>query len=180
MLDNLVLGSTPDSYAMQPGVSTNGSGYVSAGYNGYAPLGVFSTTQGPPTAGVNGYQNSIQVNRVWGEYNTPVGQLRFGRMPNHWGLGMVDNAGDSIDSDYQTTIDRIMFITGIKSVDLYFGGSWAFISTGTETSNPYTIYGGQPYSNANLENVNEWGGFVAHRTNPELQRSKLAHGDFVL
>ena len=28
-----------------------------------------------------------------GEYVTPVGQLRFGRMPNHWGMGMVHNAG---------------------------------------------------------------------------------------
>jgi len=180
MLDNLVLGSTPDSYAMQPGSSTNGSGYVSAGYNGYAPLSVLSTTQGPPTAGVNGYQNSIQVNRVWGEYNTPVGQLRFGRMPNHWGLGILDNAGDGIDSDYQTTIDRIMFVTGVKSVDFYFGGSWDFISTGTNTSSPYTIYGGQPYSNANLENVNQWSAFVARRTNPELQKVKLAAGDVVL
>jgi uncharacterized protein (TIGR04551 family) len=180
MLDNIVLGSTPDSYAMQPGVSTNGSGYVSAGYNGYAPLGVFSTTQGPPTAGINGFQNSIQVNRVWGEYMTPVGQLRFGRMPNQWGLGMVNNAGDGIDSDYQTTIDRIMFVTGIKSIDLYFGGSWDFVSTGTNNSNPYTIYGGEPYSNANLENVNEWSAFVARRENPERQRMDLAHGDLVL
>ncbi len=180
MLDNLVLGSTPDSYAMQPGVSTNGSGFTSAGYNGYAPLSVFSTTQGPPTAGINGYQNSIQVNRVWGEYMTPVGQLRFGRMPNHWGLGMVNNAGDGIDSDYQTTVDRIMFVTGIKSVDLYFGGSWDFVSTGTNNSNPYTIYGGQPYSNANLENVNEWSAFVARRENPERQKIDLAHGNLVL
>jgi uncharacterized protein (TIGR04551 family) len=180
MLDNVILGSTPDAYAMQPGVSTNGSGYVSAGYNGYAPLGVFSTTQGPPTAGINGYQNSIQVNRVWGEYMTPVGQLRFGRMPNQWGLGMVNNAGDGIDSDYQTTVDRIMFVTGIKSVDLYFGGSWDFVSTGTNNSNPYTIYGGQPYSNANLENVNEWMAFIARRTNPEKQKMQLAQGDSVL
>ena len=61
---------------------------------------------------------AVEVKRVWGEYMTPVGQLRFGRMPSQWGLGMVDNAGDGIDSDYQTTVDRIMFVTGIKSMDL--------------------------------------------------------------
>ena len=55
-LDNLVLGSTPNSYANQPATqpSANGmkvpSGYTSAGYNAYAPLGFFATTQGPPTA----------------------------------------------------------------------------------------------------------------------------------
>ena len=57
---------------------------------------------------------------------TPVGELRFGRMPSHWGLGMVANSGDGYDSDCQTTADRIMFVTGIKSIDLYFAGTWDF------------------------------------------------------
>ncbi|MBN9166610.1 MAG: TIGR04551 family protein, partial [Myxococcales bacterium] len=98
LLDNLVLGSTPDAYALRPsGVGTTGYSPAVNGYNGYAPLGAFTTTQGPPTAGVNGYRNSIDVQRAWAEYLTPVGQLRFGRMPTHWGLGMVANAGDCID-----------------------------------------------------------------------------------
>ncbi len=85
-LDNVVLGSTPDAYAMQPAPTTQQTpgmqqagpkvpAYQSAGYNPYAPIGFFSTTQGPPTAGVNALQNSINVQRVWGEYMTPVGQL---------------------------------------------------------------------------------------------------------
>jgi uncharacterized protein (TIGR04551 family) len=196
-LDNLVLGSTPNSYASAPATSgmastANGTqvklpaGYQSAGYNPYAPLGFLSTTQGTPTAGVNSSTNSISVKRVWGEYMTPVGQLRFGRMPSQWGLGMVDNAGDGIDSDYQTTVDRIMFITGIKSMDLYFGGAWDFVSTGPTTtpganaSPAFNVYGGQPYSDCNLCNVNEWAAFVAHRTNPELQKLSLAQGDVVV
>ena len=195
-LDNLVLGSTPNSYAMQPatsgGMTISGNavgvktGYMSAGYNPYASLGFFSTTQGPPTAGVNSWTNSVEVKRVWGEYMTPVGQLRFGRMPSHWGLGMVDNGGDGIDSDYQTTVDRIMFVTGIKSMDLYFGGAWDFVSTGpttspgAATSPAFNVYGGQPYNNCNLCNVNEWAAFVAHRTNPELQKLQLARGDIVI
>ena len=178
LLDNLVLGSTPDAYAMKPGTST--SGYVNAGYNAYAPLGAFSTTQGPPTAGVNSYQNSINVQRVWAEYMTPVGQLRFGRMPNHWGLGMVMNSGDCLDCDYQSNIDRIMFVSGIKSLDLYFGGAWDFVSSGPTNASPYDVYGGQPYNTSNLNNVNEWAAFVAHRTNPDLQRLKLARNEVVL
>ena len=154
--------------------------YQSAGYNPYAPIGFFSTTQGPPTAGVNSLQNSINVQRVWGEYMTPVGQLRFGRMPDQWGLGMVDNSGDGLDSDYQTTTDRLMFITGIKSLDLYFGGAWDFVSTGPDQRDAYNIYGGQPYDVCNLCNVNEWAAFVAHKTNPEIQRLDLARGDLVV
>lgn len=178
MLDNLVLGSTPNAYATIPSGSS-ASGYRSAGYNGYAPLGVFTTTQGPPTAGVNGYKNSIDVQRAWAEYLTPFGQVRFGRMPFHWGLGMVYNEGNGIDHDYQTNVDRIMFTSGIKSMDLYFGGAWGFVSTGPTTSSPYDIYGGQPYNTANLSNVGEWSVFVAHRTNPELQRLKLSRNDVV-
>jgi hypothetical protein len=66
LLDNLVLGSTPDSYAMRPsGVGATGYSPAVNGYNGYSPLGAFSNTQGPPTAVVNGYSNSIDVQRAW-------------------------------------------------------------------------------------------------------------------
>jgi uncharacterized protein (TIGR04551 family) len=178
-LDNLVLGSTPDAYAQAPS-GTTPSGYRSAGTNPYVPIGFFSSTQGPPTAGVNSNTNSIEVKRVWGEYATPLGQIRFGRMPDQWGLGMVDNAGDGIDSDYQTTTDRIMFVTGLKSIDLYFGGAWDFVSTGPTNSTPFDVYGGQPTNVCNLCNVNEWAAFIAHRTDPELQKLSLARGELVL
>lgn len=196
LLDNVVLGSTPDAYATQPATASTSStgamaavsptGYQSAGVNAYAPVGFFSTTQGVPTAGVNSSTNSINVHRVWGEYMTPVGQLRFGRMPSQWGLGMVDNAGDGVDSDYQTTVDRIMFVTGIKPLDLYFGGAWDFVSTGptalpgATTAPIWDVYGGQPYNTCNLCNVDEWAAWIARRTNPDLQRLALARGDLVL
>jgi uncharacterized protein (TIGR04551 family) len=180
LLDNLVLGSTPDAYAMRPGNGSTGYSPAINGYNGYAPLGAFSTTQGPPTAGVNGYRNSIDVQRAWAEYLTPVGQVRFGRMPSHWGLGMLVNDGNQIDQDWQSNADRIMFVSGIKSIDLYFGGAWDFVSTGSTSATPYSVYGGQPYNNSNLSNVNQWVAFVARRTNPDLQRLKLSRGDTVL
>jgi uncharacterized protein (TIGR04551 family) len=179
MLDNLVLGSTPDAYALKPS-GQGASGYSPRGVNGYAPLGAFSTTQGPPTAGVNSYRNSIDVQRAWGEYLTPLGQIRFGRMANHWGLGMLVNSGDGIDHDYQSNADRIMVVSGIKSMDLYFGGAWDFVSSGPTTASPYDVYGGQPYNTANLTNVGQWVLFAAHRTNPELQRLKLARNEVVV
>ena len=170
--------ATATPAGMQP--ATNGTGYTSAGYNPYAPLGFFSTTQGPPTAGINGFQNSVQVNRVWAEYNTPVGQLRFGRMGSQWGLGMVANSGDGIDSDYQSTIDRVMFISGVPPVDLFFGLAYDFVDSGTNNSNPYTIYGGEPYSNASYTNVGEFVFFAAHRVGAEKARGILERGGLVL
>ena len=141
---------------------------------------MFTTTQGVQTAGVNSWTNSINVTRAWGEYETPVGQLRFGRMPGHWGLGMVENSGDGIDSDYQTTLDRIMFVSGLKPLDLYFGAAWDFVATGPTTQSSLDAYGGQPYNTCNLCNVGEWAAFAAHRTSAEIQRAKLARGEIVL
>jgi uncharacterized protein (TIGR04551 family) len=178
-LDNLVLGSTPNSYALTPSASTT-TGYSAAAANRFAPISFLSTTQGAPTAGVNSPTNSISVQRVWGEYMTPLGQLRFGRMPGHWGLGMVENSGDGIDSDYQTTLDRIQFVSGLKSMDLYFGGSWDFPSSGPTSQAAYDTYGGQPYNTCNLCNVSQWSAFVAHRTSPELQKLQLSRGDLVI
>jgi uncharacterized protein (TIGR04551 family) len=181
MLDNLVLGSTPDTFAARPS-GTSPTGYSTAvnGNNAYAPLGALATTQGPPTAGINGVRNSIDVQRAWAEYLTPVGQLRFGRMPTHWGLGMVNNSGDCLDCDFQTNSDRIMFVSGLRSLDLYFGGSWEFVSTGPTNRTAYDVYGGQPYNTANSTNVGQWVFFAARRMNPDLQRLKIARGDVVV
>jgi uncharacterized protein (TIGR04551 family) len=169
-LDNLVLGSTPDSYALNTGGATNPN----------ARNNLETTSQGAPTAGVNGTRNSIDVKRAWVEYVTPVGQLRFGRMPFHWGMGMLYNAGDQTDQDWQTNVDRIMFASGIRSMDLYFGGSWDFVSSGPTNANPYDVYGGQPYNTANRSNVGQWTLFAMRRTAPDTQRLSLARGDVVL
>lgn len=168
-LDNLVLGSTPEAYQ-----------FAQRRLNPYAPYASFSQTQGPPTSGVNAYRNSIEVKRAWAEYMFPFGQVRFGRMPNHWGLGMMWNAGDSIDDDWQTTTDRIMFTSGLRQLDLYFGGSWDFVSSGPTNATAYDIYGGQPYNTANLTNVDQWSAFVARKVDPELQKLQLSRGEFVI
>ena len=157
-LDNVVLGSTPANY------NTGGSGAT----QGYA----FDTQNAP--------QNSITVKRVWAEYTTPVGQLRFGRMPTHWGLGMLYNDGNGVDQDYQSNNDRIQFVTGLRSIDLYAGGSWDFANTGPTSSTPLDANGGQPYNTANRMNAGQWTLFVARRTNPELQRTRLSRGNVVV
>ena len=110
---------------------------------------------------------------------TPVGLLRFGRMPSHWGLGMVANSGDGYDSDWQTTVDRIMFVTGIKKWDLYFAGAWDFPNEGA-TSATTAQQQGQPYDLSQLDDVNQYVLLVVRRRNAELQKLDLAKGNFVL
>ncbi len=175
LLDNVVLGSTPEGYNNVP----SAAGYSVVGRGGYSALGSFASTQWTPTTGQNTLGSSIAVKRVWGEYQTPVGVLRFGRMPSHWGLGILANAGDGHDSDYQSTSDRIMFITGIKKWDLYFGGAWDFANSGTTSAN-LSQQQGQPYNVSQLDAVHQYVLVLARRRNPDLQKLELAKGDLVI
>jgi uncharacterized protein (TIGR04551 family) len=176
MLDNLVLGSTPAGYYNAVGKS---GGTTVGAQNPYTPRSAFSTTQDVPTTGYNSYTNSVSVKRVWGEYMTPVGLLRFGRQPSHWGLGILANAGDGYDSDWQTTNDRIMFVTGIKSLDLYFAGAWDFPNEGAVSANAYER-GGQPYDLMQSDDVNQYSLTVVRRRSPELAKQDLADGKAVV
>ncbi|MEJ7728164.1 MAG: TIGR04551 family protein [Polyangiaceae bacterium] len=176
LLDNLVLGSTPDGYTNRPG---EGGGYQLVARGGYSPLGAFSTTQWAPSAGQTSSQDSIVVKRVWGEYLTPVGLLRFGRMPSHWGLGILANSGDGYDSDWQSTADRIMLVTGIKQYDLYFAGAWDFPNEGP-ISSAIGERQGQQYDVAQLDDVSQYVLAIARRRDPELQKLELAKGELVV
>lgn len=72
ILDNLILGSTP--------------------YTGDQPLAFFSDGQRSPTAAEFG-RDAIRVSAAYAELRSFLGTLRVGRMPNHWGMGMMFNSG---------------------------------------------------------------------------------------
>lgn len=55
------------------------------------------------------HRDAILPKRVWGEVQTPVGLLSFGRMPSEWGLGILANAGSGVDDDFGDTVDRLQF-----------------------------------------------------------------------
>jgi uncharacterized protein (TIGR04551 family) len=176
LLDNLVLGSTPGGTNSEP--STSG-GYQTVPRNGYASLGFMEDTQVPPASGRNSFKDSIAVKRAWAEYASPVGELRFGRMPFHWGLGMMFNAGDGPDDDYQSTVDRIQAVTGIKPLDLYFSAAWDFPNEGI-SSDAVALPNPEPYDLSQLDDVDQYVFSIARKKSPELERLALAKGDFVL
>jgi len=176
LLDNIVLGSTPDGYANAPAA---GGGYRVVSRGGYTPVGALSTTQWAPVSGVNSPSDSIVVKRVWGEYSTPIGQLRFGRMPFHWGMGMLFNAGDDFDGDWQSTVDRLQIITGIRSWDLYFSATWDFANEGPNRSlvGPRLIeQQGQNYDLAQQDDVNQWVFSVIRRVGDGDAKKWLSDG----
>ena len=178
-LDNVVLGSTPNAYAN----TVSGGSYAPAGYSGFAPLGFNTTTQGPPTAGVNGTQNSINVKRAWAEYMTPVRRAPLEaacptsgasewcttpRRRNRLRLAIEFHRPDHVRKWHQVDGPLLRRLPGLH------------LQRPDEPDASTTIYGGQPYNTCQLCNVAQYSAFVAHRTNPELQRLQISRGDFVL
>lgn len=83
---------------------------------------VYSDAVGPPTTVEGGVTaQNVQITRLWGEVQTPVGQVRFGRIPNHWGTGMLFNAGNRAVDEFGDTVDRAQFTAKVKSVFLMGG-----------------------------------------------------------
>jgi uncharacterized protein (TIGR04551 family) len=175
LLDNVVLGSTPEGYALSP---ADPGGYQVLPRSGYLPNGYLDDTQVPPTSGVNSLEDSIRVKRAWAEFTTPLGEVRFGRMPNHWGLGMLYNSGDGYDDDAQSTVDRLMVASGIKLLDLVIAGMWDFPNEGASYRAPYA--GSEVYDRAQLDDVNQYGLIVMRSKSPELTKLELSRGNLVL
>lgn len=71
----------------------------------------------PSTTTLEGTEGAaIQLTRAWMEFPVPVGLVRVGRQPSHWGMGLLANAGDGFDdtfgeNHYGATYDRVIFAT---------------------------------------------------------------------
>ncbi len=133
-LDNLVLGSTPKGlFARSDGVA----------------FPFDSSTQVAPESGVNSDRSSVVVKRAWGEVQTPVGLLSFGRMPSSWGLGILAHAGGGIEDDFGDSVDRLQFaLTPLKTPigPLVLVPMWEIVSTGVTSQDQRVARGlGQPF-----------------------------------
>ena len=60
--------------------------------------------------------DTFEIERAWLQLSVPVGQLRVGRMPSHWGLGLLANGATGMDTDWGDPMggssnDRLLFAT---------------------------------------------------------------------
>ncbi len=83
-----------------------------------ASLAATSLFAGSPSeTDIDGQQSSsLRLNRVWMEFPVPIGLVKMGRQPSHWGLGLLANDGDGFDDSfgenhYGATYDRVLFAT---------------------------------------------------------------------
>jgi uncharacterized protein (TIGR04551 family) len=190
VLDNTILGSTPDSlagiqgYNVPPPMTAGGqtNGMVSpTSLPGVAPSPFQATTEDPPEIGQNGFTSSIRAKRAWAEIDTEFGSLYFGRMPWNWGRGIFYNDGSCADCDVGTTVDRVMAMTTIYGHQLKF--AWDLGAQGTTTqqlslgrSDP----SGYPYDLSQNDDVLELMGSVARIDSPVELREKVDRGDVVV
>ena len=70
----------------------------------------------PSSVDVEGFDvPSFRLERAWLQFLIPVGQVRVGRMPSQWGLGVLTSDGNGLgewgDPMYGTTLDRLLFAT---------------------------------------------------------------------
>lgn len=185
-LDNLVLGSTPDSLLAD---------------NPSAPIDLFTRTQLPPSAGQNAGRDSIVVKRAYGHIRFGWGlDIKFGRMPHHWGMGIVANDGNGyyrgqpddiirmLDMDYGDSVDslRLGFDFGkdrrsTHTLEL----SWDWASSGPTTTQIFGPYAGaysqdyvsaQPISVEKFDNVYQWRASILRRDDPTMLQRKLSLG----
>lgn len=96
MLDNTIAGDYPES----------GTSFEEEALPEFFSQGIL-----PQNDVAGDTRRNISVKRAWGEVLTGVGQLKFGRMGSHWGLGILANDGNGWDDDTGDTVDRIMFVT---------------------------------------------------------------------
>ena len=169
ILDNLVLGSTPEGGGSQMGLDGFGIGPR----NPWVPLEAFSSSQDPPSWR-NTMQNAISVRAVWGEVLLKnIGMLKFGRMPSHFGLGLLANDGAGIDDDYGDMADRILFAT--KLFGIILGVGWDFPASGP-TSMKWSQSSGKAYDVSQVDDVNQWLAVIAYKQEREEEERLLSEG----
>ena len=184
ILDNVVLGSTPDSLL---------------GADPYAPLDLYTRSQDPPASGVTSAKDSVVVKRAWGDIRFGWGlQVQFGRMPWSWGMGMVANGGNGyakleradiiqqLDRDHGDSVDslRLSYDFGKdrrKTHKLILSWDWA--NSGPTTAQLLgPTYGedgtiGQAFSVEKFDNVYQWTLGIERRDEPEMLKRKLSLGN---
>jgi hypothetical protein len=173
VLDNTIMGSTPDSLLglNRPAQETTD---VSATPSLYV-------SQDAPEIGQNGYLSSIRAKRAWGEVDSEFGSLRFGRMPWHFGRGIAYNDGSCPDCDHGTNVDRLMALTQVYGHQI--AASWDFGAQGL-TSQQLDLGrndpGGYPVDLSQDDDVVQFMAAITRIDSQVHLRERVDRGDLVV
>ena len=160
LLDNIILGSTPD--ALIYGMRTT-------------PVNILSRSQNPPRRFENALTDSIVIKRAYGRITALNEQLevRFGRMPDHWGLGLWANSGDCLDCDYGTVVDRIA--VSFRALNHVFMPMVDWVSKGP-MHRAFGANDPQPMDAVPWDDTMQYAVRIMREDHPEDIRDAVAHG----
>lgn len=153
LLDNLVLGSTPDL------------GQASA------PLSTFARGQRAPSAAFSSFRDSLRIKAAWAEvFLFQLVHLSGGRMPEHFGLGIVRSGGRDLDSDFGDFVDGIFGKVNLGVTWLRFG--LEFPGEGLTSDSPFG-YAARPQDLDQTDDVYRWVfGLDSSPVRPEERRRR--------
>ena len=181
-LDNLVLGSTPSDPVL-------GAAYTDPTSGNRPPAGPFNNgTQTNVTQGVNSDRPSIVVKRAWAEVAVPLGVVKFGRMPNHWGMGILYNGGGAdpvnggydYDADYGDTVDRASFSLLIPGTNLraMVAADWPLTRLVSNQTLANRGHEGHPFDLDDSDDANAWVGVISRMDSPQEFKDTIERGEF--
>jgi len=153
LLDNVLLGSNPRSDPF---------------LDPFTPLHILETTR---------LADVVRLKRVWGRVNTQLGELLFGRMGYHWGLGILHNDGNCLDCDFGDTYDRIAF-TPREIKGHTFTLMFDLLSKGAGTTGEFGELG-RSVDLDTLDDGYRLGLSITRLDSPELVKRKLDAGQWV-
>ena len=181
LLDNILLGSTPSDPVL-------GSAYTDPNTNSRPPAGPFNNgTQAPVAQGINSDRPAVQIKRAWAEVAVPLGVAKFGRMPNHWGMGILYNGGGAdpinggydYDADYGDTVDRASFSLLIPGTNLraMVASDWALTRLVSNQTVANAGHEGHPFDLDDSDDVNSWVGVISRMDSAQEFKDTVDRGE---
>jgi uncharacterized protein (TIGR04551 family) len=184
LLDNVVLGSTPSDSVLGSGATDPANPSIP----NKPPAGPFNNgTQAPVAQGINSDRAAIQIKRAWAEVAVPLGIVKFGRMPNHWGMGILYNGGGAdpinggydYDGDYGDTVDRASFSLLIPGTNLraMLASDWALTRLVSNQTSANRGHEGHPFDLDDSDDANSWIGVISRMDSPQEFKDTVERGD---
>jgi uncharacterized protein (TIGR04551 family) len=160
VLDNLVLGSTP-----------------AVGPSAFGLWAYGTDTAVPPTSDGNSLRDAIRAKAVWGELLLfDAITVKLGRMPDHWGLGLLRNGGFDRDDDFGSEVDRIEAMGSLEG--FHFGFTYDFFVEGFTSEDRWQALG-QPYGLGKADDVGQWIVFLEQQPRRPEELAQREHDLFV-
>ena len=162
IMDNVVFGSGPSTLTPLPPPF------------GRTPVHALSTGQMPLRRGVNSLTDSIQIKRLYGRvtFLNEQLELKIGRMPDHWGLGMWINNGDCLNCNGGTVTDRVSL--AFRALGHTFLPMVDWISRGP-LHTTFGYWDQAPVDAVSWDNAMAYGLRVYKEDHPDDIRDQIAH-----